>query len=325
MKIVVDAMGGDNGSPAVVEAVKNYLKKHEELEITVVGKKEELTELEGICEIVDARDVVPMEAGALEVMRMKDSSMYKAVSMVKSGEYSAVVSCGSTGGFLSTATLLLKNIEGVKRSALVVPFPTKIKGKKVVLLDVGANNENSAEELLQFGTIGKLYSRYVYDVEKPNVYLMSNGAEEGKGSPVVKEAYKLYQENKFEGFNGNIEARYALVSDADVIVMDGFTGNVFLKGTEGTAKFMGGLIKAAFKRNIFSKIGYLLTRKGVKEMSDTMDYKSTGGAMLLGVNGVVVKAHGSSDAWCFENAIRVAHTLASADIVNKIKEGLKSE
>ena len=117
MRIVVDAMGGDEGSKAVVEAVINYLKKHDDLEITVVGKKEELTALEGLCDIVDARDVVPMEAGALEVMRMKDSSMYKAVNMVKSGEACAVVSCGSTGGFLSTATLLLKNIEGVKRSA----------------------------------------------------------------------------------------------------------------------------------------------------------------------------------------------------------------
>ena len=325
MKIVCDAMGGDNGSPAVVEAIQNFLKKHDDVEIAVVGKKEELTALEGKCEIIDARDIVPMEAGALEVMRMKDSSMYKAVNMVKGGEYSAVVSCGSTGGFLSTATLLLKNIEGVKRSALVVPFPTSIKGKKVVLLDVGANNENSPEELLQFGTVGKLYSKYVFDVEKPNVYLMSNGTEEGKGAPEVKAAYKLYKESNFEGFQGNIEARYALSGKADVIVMDGYTGNVFLKGTEGVAKLMGGMIKSAFKKNLWAKLGYLHVRSGIKEMSETMDYKSTGGAMLLGVNGVVVKAHGSSDAWCFENAIRVAYQLAKADIVNKIKEGLKSE
>ena len=325
MKIVVDAMGGDNGSPAVVEAVKNFLANHKDVEVTVVGKKEELTALEGLAEIVDARDVVPMEAGALEVMRMKDSSMYKAVNLVKSGEYSAVVSCGSTGGFLSTATLLLKNIEGVKRSALVCPFPTQIKGKKVVLLDVGANNENSPEELVQFATVGKLYSKYVFGVKKPAVYLMSNGAEEAKGSPVVKAAHKLFVESKFEGFKGNIEARYALKGDADVIVMDGFTGNVFLKGCEGIAKMMSGMIKAAFKRNLWSKLGYLHVRKGIKEMTETMDYKSTGGAMLLGVNGVVVKAHGSSDAYTFECAMNVAYKLASYDIVNKTKEGLKSE
>ena len=313
MKIVIDAMGGDNGSPIVVEAIKNFLDKFKDVELTVVGKKEELSELEGLATVVDARDVVPMEAGALEVMRMKDSSMYKAVSLVKEGGYDAVVSCGSTGGFLSTATLLLKNIEGVKRSALVCPFPTSIKGKKVVLLDVGANNENSPEELVQFATVGKLYSRYVFDVKKPAIYLMSNGAEESKGSPTVK------------GCKGNIEARYALKGDADVIVMDGFTGNVFLKGCEGIAKMMSGMIKGAFKKNLWAKLGYLHVRSGIKNMTETMDYKSTGGAMLLGVNGVVVKCHGSADAYCFESAMKVAYTLAKADIVNKIKEGLKSE
>ncbi|MCR4880270.1 MAG: phosphate acyltransferase PlsX [Bacilli bacterium] len=325
MKIVIDAMGGDNGSAIVIDAVNQFLEKYQDAELTVVGKKEELAALEGKVKIIDARDVVPMEAGALEVMRMKDSSMYKAVNLVKTEGYDAVVSCGSTGGFLSTSTLLLKNIEGVKRSALVVPFPTAIKGKKVVLLDVGANNENSPEELLQFGTMGKLYSKYIYDVKNPAVYLMSNGAEEGKGAPEIKEAYKLYKESNFEGFKGNVEARYALQGEADVIVMDGFTGNVFLKGTEGVAKLMGGMIKSAFKKNLWAKLGYLHVRSGIKEMSDTMDYKSTGGAMLLGVNGIVVKAHGSSDGWCFYNAIRVAYQLAKADIVNKIKEGLKSE
>ena len=325
MKIVIDAMGGDNGSPIVVEAIKNFLVKFKDVELTVVGKKEELSELEGLVTVVDARDVVPMEAGALEVMRMKDSSMYKAVSLVKEGGYDAVVSCGSTGGFLSTATLLLKNIEGVKRSALVCPFPTSIKGKKVVLLDVGANNENSPEELVQFATVGKLYSRYVFDVKKPSIYLMSNGAEESKGSPTVKVAHKLLKESNFEGFKGNIEARYALKGDADVIVMDGFTGNVFLKGCEGIAKMMSGMIKGAFKKNLWAKLGYLHVRSGIKNMTETMDYKSTGGAMLLGVNGVVVKCHGSADAYCFESAMKVAYTLAKADIVNKIKEGLKSE
>ena len=325
MRIAIDAMGGDNGSPIVVEAVKNFLTKFKDAEITVVGKKEELSELEGLCKVIDARDVVPMEAGALEVIRMKDSSMYKAVNLVKNEGYDAVVSCGSTGGFLSTATLVLKNIEGVKRSALVCPFPTSIKGKKVVLLDVGANNENSPEELVQFATVGKLYSRYVFNVDKPQVYLMSNGAEEGKGAPVVKEAHKLLKESNFEGFKGNIEARYALKGDADVIVMDGFTGNVFLKGCEGIAKMMSGMIKSAFKKNLWSKLGYLHVRSGIKNMTETMDYKSTGGAMLLGVNGVVVKCHGSADAYCFESAMKVAYTLAGADIVNKIKEGLKSE
>lgn len=325
MRIAIDAMGGDNGSSIVVEAIKNFKNQHPDVEIVAVGKKEELETLNGFAEIVDARDVVPMEAGPLEVMRLKDSSMLKAVNLVKNKECDAVVSCGSTGGFLSTATLVLKNIEGIKRAALVTPFPTKIKGKKVVLLDVGANNENSAEELYQFGIMGRLYSKIVLGIEKPVTYLMSNGTEEGKGAPEVKSAYKLYKDNKFEGFNGNIEARNVLNGEADVVVTDGYTGNVYLKGCEGIAKMMSGMIKAAFKRNLWSKIGYLHVRKGIKDMTETMDYKSTGGAMLLGVNGVVVKAHGSSDAYSFGCAMNVAYKLASYDIVNKTKEGLKGE
>lgn len=325
MKIVVDAMGGDLGPSVIVEAVINFLNDHKDLEITVVGKKEELSALEGRCEIIDARDVVPMEAGALEVMRMKDSSMYKAVNLVKQGGYDAVVSCGSTGGFLSTATLVLKNVEGIHRAALISPFPTKIKGKQVVVLDIGASNENSSEELYQFGLMGKLYAENILGVKDPNVYLLSNGVEEGKGSPEGKGAYKLFKERNFPGFKGNIEARYVLNGEADVVVTDGYTGNIFLKGLEGIAKMMSGMIKDAFKRNLWSKLGYLHVYKGMKEMKETMDYKSTGGAMLLGINGVVVKAHGSSDAFSFYSALRVAYKLASSDIVNKIKEGTACE
>jgi len=322
IKIVVDAMGGDNGSKIVTEAILNFLKDNKDVEITACGKKEELSALEGVCKIIDAPDVVPMEAGALEVMRLKNSSMMMAIKTMKDEGYDAVVSCGSTGGFLSAATINLKLIPGVKRAALVAPFPTQIKGKNVVILDIGANNENSAEELAQFALMGKLYSQSVYGVELPKVYLLSNGAEEGKGAPEVKEAYKLLKENKFEGFEGNIEARYALNGEADVVVADGFSGNIFLKASEGIAKIMSGMIKKAFKKNLWSKLGYLHVRKGIKEMSETLDYKNTGGAMLLGINGNVVKAHGSSDAKSFYNALRVAKKLAEKNVVEQIRKGL---
>lgn len=324
IKIVVDAMGGDNGSSIVVEAIKKFLEDNKDVEITLVGKKEELSSLENSCRIIDAPDIVPMEAGALEVMRLKNSSMMVAIKTLKDEGLDAVVSCGSTGGFLSASTINLKMIPGVKRAALVAPFPTAIKGKNVVILDIGANNENSPEELAQFALMGKLYSQAVYGVEKPNVYLLSNGVEEGKGSPEVKAAYKLLKDSGFEGFKGNVEARYALTGEADVIVTDGFSGNVFLKGNEGIAKLMSSLIKKAFKRNLWSKLGYLHVRKGMKEMSDTLDYKKTGGAMLLGINGNVVKAHGSSDAQSFYYALLVAKKLAEKDVVNQIKKGLEN-
>ena len=322
MKIAVDTLGGDNGSKPIVEAILAFLKKNPDIKVVAYGKREELLELEGHCEIVEARNIVPMEAGPLDVLRMKDSSMYQAVYSAKTDpEVDAIISCGSTGGFLSAATLVLKTIPGVNRAALVAPFPTMVKGKKTVILDIGASNENSPEELVQIAMMGELYSRYIFDVKEPKIYLLSNGTEPGKGSPVSKQAFKLLENNPH--FQGNVEAREALHGNADVIVTDGFTGNIFLKSSEGMAKMMSGMIKSAFKRNLWSKLGYLHVKKGIKEMSETMDYKSTGGAMLLGVNGVIVKAHGNSDAYSFECALNVAKKLVESDLVNKIKEGVK--
>ena len=324
MKIAVDAMGGDNGSKPIIEAIKEFKKENQDVEIVVFGKEEELFELSSIAKIVNAPEVVPMEAGALEVLRMKNSSMCKAISTMKEENYDAVVSCGSTGGFLSAATLILKTIPGVKRSALVTAFPTKIKGKKVVVLDVGANNDNSPEELRQFAYMGKAYNEALFNTKEPKTYLLSNGAEEHKGSPLVKETHKLLKEDIFPGFMGNMEARDVLNGDADILVADGFSGNVLLKGMEGVAKMMSSMIKNNFKKNLWTKLGYLHVRKGFKDMSETMDYKSTGGAMLLGINGVVVKAHGNSDAYSFFNALRVAKLMVSYDVVNKIKEALNN-
>ena len=319
--IIVDTLGGDNGSQPIIEAIKTFLRDFPEDKVIAVGKPEELKPLEGLCEIVDAPFNIPMEASPLDVMRHKDSSLYVANLLMKEGKGDAVISAGSTGGLLTASTLLLKNAPNVKRAAYIAPFPTKVKGKKVVILDIGANNENSAEELVQFAVMGTLYSKVIYGVDKPKVYLLSNGTEAGKGSPVSKEAYKLLKDNPY--FCGNVEARNALSGEADVVVADGFTGNVFLKATEGMAKMMSNMIKDAFKRNLWSKLGYLHVRKGIKDMTETWDYKSTGGAMLLGVNGVVVKAHGNSDAYSFRCALNVAKHLADSNISEMISKGLE--
>ena len=320
MKIAVDTLGGDNGSTVIVKAIIEFLTKHKDVEIVAVGNQDELKELEGKCEIIHAPDIVPMEAGPLEAMRMKNSSLYVMTQLAKEGKVDALVSAGSTGGYLSLTTLILKTIPGVHRAALVAPFPTRIKGKKVVILDIGASNENSPEELSQFAVMGSLYSKYILGVEEPKVCLLSNGTEAGKGSPVGKEAYKLFKDKPY--FKGNIEARNALSGECDVIVTDGYSGNIFLKSSEGMAKMMASMVKDAFKRNLWSKLGYLHVKKGMKEMSETMDYKSTGGAMLLGVNGVVVKAHGNSDEYSFGCALEVAYKLVDNNLINKIKEGI---
>ena len=320
IRIAVDTLGGDAGSAPIVEGIIQFLKDNKDVSVVAVGKKEELKKLEGICEIVDAPDIVPMESGPLEVMRMKNSSMYKTVMLAKEGQVDAIVSSGSTGGFLSSSTLILKTLPGVNRAAFIAPFPTKIKGHYVVILDIGASNENSPEELKQFALMGALYSEHILGVKEPKVYLLSNGTEPGKGSPEGKQAYKLLQDNPL--FKGNIESRNALSGEADVIVTDGFTGNIFLKSSEGMAKMMSGFFKDAFKKNLWTKLGYLHVRKGIKNISEIMDYKSTGGAMLLGVNGVVVKVHGNTDAYSMYCAIRVAKKLVEKDIRGKIKEGI---
>ena len=322
IKIAVDAMGSDKGSSIVVEAVKKFLNDHNDVEFTVYGKKEELLALEGLTKIVDCRDVMGMEDGALQVMRKKETSMIKAIEGAKKDDLDGVVSAGSTGAFLTASTIYLRLIEGLQRAALVSPFPTA-GDKSVIILDIGANNENTPEHLVQFAKMGKIFSKIYNDVKEPRVYLLSNGAEEKKGSPEVKEAHQLLKNSNFEGFKGNIEARYVLSGEADVVVTGGFAGNIVLKGTEGTAKLFGTLIKNAFKKNIFTKIGYLFAKSGIKEMQEKMDYKSYGGAMLLGVNKVVVKGHGSSDARAFYHAIRVTYELIKKDMINKMKEELK--
>ena len=322
IQIVIDTLGGDNGPSIIVEAVLSFLNKHSDVRITAVGNKEDLKHLEGVCHIIEATDIVPVEAGPMEVIHMRNSSMMTAIRTLKEEQFDGVISCGSTGGYLSAATLTLKMIPGIKRAALVSGFPTQVSGKRTVVLDIGANNENSPEELVQFARMGRLYSKAVYALENPKVYLLSNGNEEEKGSPLVKQTHQLLKETNFPNFMGNIEANTALNGEADVVVCDGYTGNVFLKTNEGIIKMMGGMIKDMFNKNAWTKIGYLHVKGEMKKMKESLDYKAVGGAMLLGVNGVVVKAHGNSDAYAFENAIELTYKLAKANVIEQIKEGL---
>ncbi len=318
-KIAIDAMGGDNGSKVVVEAIKKFLKDYKDVEFFVCGKEEELSELEGLVTIIDAKDVMGMEDGALQVMRKKESSMIKAVILAKDNQVDAVISAGSTAAFLTAATIHLKLINGVSRAALVSPFPTRT-GDNVILLDIGANNENTAQQIFLFAKMGKIFTKAYKNVEVPRMFLLSNGVEESKGSPIIQEAHLLIKQANIKGFEGNIEARDVLNGKADVVVTGGFEGNIFLKGAEGTAKMMGDLLKDAFKKNIFTKIGYLFAKTGVDQMKKKLDYKSYGGALLLGVNNVVVKAHGSSDDYAFYNAIRVAYEMIQKEMINKIRK-----
>ena len=322
VKIAVDVMGMDKGSKVAVDAILHFLDLYKDVELTVFGKEEELALLNGKCNIVNCDEVMGMEDGALAILRKKETSMIKAVEYAKNEGVDGVVSGGSTGAFLTASTINLKLIEGIQRAALVSPFPT-VKDKNVIVLDIGANSENTPAHLLEFAKMGKIFAKAFNNLENPDIYLLSNGAEEKKGSDLVKEAHKLIKESNLEGFKGNIEARYALSGDADVIVCGGFDGNILLKSCEGTAKAMSQMLKEGFKKNIFTKIGYLFAKSGVDYVREKMNYKQYGGAMLVGVNKVVVKAHGSSDELCFFSALKVCYDLIKKDVVNKMKEEMK--
>ncbi len=321
-KIAVDMEGSDYGATNFIQGIKEYLKEDNKTVFVLFGRKENLKELKNNpqIEIVDCPDIVPMETDVLKFLRMKNSSMYKAIESVKNGYCQGLITAGSTAGFLTGNTLMLKNVEGVKRAGFCSPFPTAVKGKSTCILDIGASNINSSDELVCFSKLGKIYSELILETKNPTISLLSNGTEEGKGLEESKQAYKILKEDKSINFIGNVEARDALDGTHDVIVTSGYPGNIFLKATEGTALMMNGMIKKAFKRNLISKIGYLFAKKGFVEMKQTMDYRKTGGAILLGINGVAVKTHGNSDARFIYYSIKLAKKMIDVKIVDHIKE-----
>lgn len=320
VKLIVDLMGGDNGYKVTVEAINKFVSEHDDCEIVGVGDPAVLSDLSEKVRVIPSSTIAPMECSVMQAMRDKESSVYKAVSNVITENADGVVSAGSTGAFLSLCTLILKKIDGISRPALTTPFPTK-KDKYVILCDIGASVENNAHELCQFAKMGQAYAKALYGTENPTYMLISNGVEEGKGTPELIEAYSMMKEDP--QFKGYVEGRHVVDGESDVVVFPGFVGNVFLKTSEGIGKMCGDMLKGAFKKNFLTKIGYLFVKGGMKDFKSKMDYKRYGGAMLIGVNKIAVKSHGNADARTFYNAVNLAYNLAKNDLVGKVKESLK--
>ena len=334
MKIILDAMGGDNAPQAPVLGAVNAAKDFG-AQITLVGRGEEILNVlneNGISDlpagitIADAEDVVDMHDDPASVCRKKkNSSMVVGLRMLSEGNGDAFISAGSTGALLSGATLIVKRVKGIRRAAMGPCMPNKAGGK-TVLLDCGANAECTPEFLLQFGLVGTLYARKTLGIANPKVGLLNIGTEDTKGTPLQKEAYALLTNAHEKGlinFIGNVEGRDVLQGGVDVVVCDGFSGNVLLKSIEGTAMFMGSLMKhKIFKRNIFSMIGYLFCKKGVDEVMKMMDYREIGGTQFLGIKKPVIKAHGSSDVLAFRNAVRQAMEAAENDMTADLEQSL---
>ena len=334
MKIILDAMGGDNAPQATVLGAVDGARDFG-AQITLVGRGAELLNVlkeNGINElptgitIADAEDVVDMHDDPASVCRKKkNSSMVVGLRMLSEGEGDAFISAGSTGALLSGATLIVKRVKGIRRAAMGPCMPNKAGGK-TVLLDCGANAECTPEFLLQFGLVGTLYARKSLNIKNPRVGLLNIGTEDSKGTPLQKEAYALLTDAHNKGllnFIGNVEGRDVLLGGVDVVVCDGFSGNVLLKSIEGTAMFMGSLMKhKIFKRNILSMIGYLFCKKGVDEVMKMMDYREIGGTQFLGIKKPVIKAHGSSDRLAFRNAVRQAMEAAERDMTVELEQSL---
>ena len=333
MKIIIDAMGGDHAPQApvlgAIEAARTYGSQ-----ITLVGRGEEILNVmkqngietlpDGV-EIANAEDVVDMHDDPANVIRKKpNSSMVLGLKMLSDGQGDAFISAGSTGALLTGATLIVKRVKGIRRAAMGPAMPNKTGGKTVIL-DCGANAECTPEFLLQFGLVGSLHAKATYGVENPKVGLLNIGTEDTKGTPLQKEAYGLLQQASEKGlinFVGNVEARDVPLGAVDVVVCDGFAGNVLLKSIEGTAMFMGSLVSKMFKKNLISKLSAALVMKDIKVFKKLLDYREIGGTQFLGIQKPVIKAHGSSDQIAFRNAVRQAEEAASRNISTQLEEGL---
>ena len=326
MKIIIDAFGGDN---APLEIIKGTMLAVDEynIDVVLVGDEDKINSCvkeNNITlintEIVDAKGVITMHDDPKAVLKEKaDSSMAVGFALLNEGRGDAFVSAGNTGAITVGATLITKRIKGVKRPAIASVMPSA--DKPFLMMDCGANAECRAEFLYQFGLMGSLYMKHIMKVENPRVALANNGEEETKGTPLVKEAYALMKDAPYN-FVGNIEGRQIPFGDADVVVADGFTGNLILKTYEGVAKVLMNGIKQAFMKNTISKLSYLGVKSGIDDMKKQFDYKEYGGAVMLGVKKPVVKAHGSADARTFKNAVKQAVWFLENNLIEEIEKSL---
>ncbi len=329
MKIIVDAMGGDN---APGEIVKGALAAHRDtgVEIVLVGREEAVRKAAADCgaaslpegvSVVNATEVIEIcDDPATAFKHKKDSSITVGLTLLKNGEGDAFVSAGSTGALLAAATLLVKRVKGIRRAAMCPVIPTA--GGSAVLIDCGANAECSPEYLLQFAYLGSFYVKQLLGIPNPRVGLLNIGAEPSKGDSLRRETYGLLQQAHDAGrlnFVGNIEAKEAIKGGCDVIVADGFSGNVMLKTIEGVGSYLGREVKGMFLKSLKTKAAALLMKDSLKEFKGKLDPDRVGGTAFLGISRPVIKAHGSSGAAAIASAIGQAASVADSGIIREIE------
>lgn len=323
----MDAMGGDR---APGEVVRGAVWAAEELGIepVLVGQKERIEEVLGTLgrrprlEIMDAREVIGMDEAAMAIRRKRDSSMVRSLQLLRDGYGAAAVSAGSTGGLVAGGLLIVGRIRGIRRPVLASVLPS-LKGSSL-LLDMGAHTEARPEDLLQSAVMGARYAEFALGIRAPRVALVNNGTEADKGSELTKAAHSLLAASSLN-FIGNIEGRDIHSGTADVLVTDGFTGNVILKHTEGLASAIFAILREELNQGLGSKLGALLLKPAFRRIKRRMDYAEYGGAPLIGINGALIKCHGSSNALAIMNGIRVARDFARGEVVRRLTDYFSEE
>ena len=330
IKILLDAMGGDNAPYATVAGAVEALNKDKELYLILTGRKDEVQKEfdkykydKNRLEIVDCPDVIDMNDIPTEAVKRKQSSLIAAYWMLrKEDDICALVTAGSTGATIVGGQLILGRIRGIKRPALCPAIPNS-RGGVTLLVDCGANAECKPNMLCQFAVLGTAYAKAGFGIKNPKVGLLNNGTEEHKGDPLHQETYKYLTQVKGIDFVGNVEGRDIMLSECDVVVSDGFSGNIALKSMEGCGKLVLGVMKKEFTSSLSSKIGYLFARKAIKRMRGQLDFDKFGGALLLGLKKPVVKSHGSSKPVAIANSIANAASIYRGKLVPAVEELLK--
>ncbi len=324
VRVAVDAMGGDYAPLVVVKGAELAVKEDSSIEVLLVGREEEIKRYLGKgkrIEIIPAREIIEMEEPpALSVRKKSDSSINRGIKLLKDGGAEVFLSAGNTGAVVTSATLFLKTIPGVERPGIAIIFPT-VRGF-CLLIDAGANIDPKPEHLLDYGIMGAAYAELILDKENPTVGLLNIGEEETKGPEFLRETLRLLKDSQLN-FTGNIEGRDIFLGKCDVIVADGFVGNVALKVSESVAIAGGYLLKKHIKTGLLSKLGGLLLKPSLNRLRKELDYTEYGGAPLLGVNGNVIICHGSSSAKAIKNAIKVAKDVVNKKVNERIKQRLE--
>ena len=322
IRIAIDAMGGDFGPEPIIEGVIQALDERQFLPILVGDRDQIISFLPEYylneVEIINSSDVIAMSDQATQALKRKESTIYRAVELVRDGKAAAVVSAGHSGATMTLATLRIGRLPYISKPALATLMPNKLVGAKTLLLDVGAVTDCTAKNLYQFAIMGEVYAQKVLKLRNPKVGLLSNGEEDSKGNALTKEAFKLMKD--VPGFKGNVEGSDIFNGSVDVVVCDGYTGNIVLKASEGVVSTVFDLMKTQIRKSIPAKIGaFMMKKKVFKKLKEKVDYAEYGGAPLLGVKGCVIISHGKSNAKAIKNAIFQAMDYNDNDVNTEIE------